>query len=291
MNQFKKAKQLRIESGQTTESITDLKTVGVAQNKEAVSKIATSDTIIDDTINKNQDDETQVKDISKTDSKISINSSDRTSIKPDLDRSISSYKKVDDLEIKKRNTIEHDDLDPMVISERQTTKEQNIYPEVMFDTQSTIKNIGSMINDDASMVRSISDDIDNMVRPENKYNNIDLPVQESTMIVSERVQDTLMTPQKYTDIIPSQTNIKSHSSDRTQDIKYRDTSTVRQNKSAKKSAPNIFTPKGEAKSMRKSLVLKPTSVKIAEDYCSKNGGSFNELIQTLLDNFINEYGL
>ena len=59
----------------------------------------------------------------------------------------------------------------------------------------------------------------------------------------------------------------------------------------KKSIPNIFAPKNEAKSMRKSLVLKPTSVKIAENYCSKNGGSFNELIQTLLDNFIDEYGL
>lgn len=62
-------------------------------------------------------------------------------------------------------------------------------------------------------------------------------------------------------------------------------------KTAKKNIPNIFAPKGEAKSMRKSLVLKPTSVKIAENYCAKNGGSFNELIQTLLDNFIDEYGL
>lgn len=60
---------------------------------------------------------------------------------------------------------------------------------------------------------------------------------------------------------------------------------------AKKAIPNIFAPKEEPKSMRKSLVLKPTSVKKAESYCSKNGGSFNELIQTLLDNFINEYGL
>lgn len=60
---------------------------------------------------------------------------------------------------------------------------------------------------------------------------------------------------------------------------------------AKKTIPNIFAPKEEPKSMRKSLVLKPTSVKKAESYCSKNGGSFNELIQTLLDNFINEYGL
>ena len=60
---------------------------------------------------------------------------------------------------------------------------------------------------------------------------------------------------------------------------------------SKKNIPNIFAPKNEAKSMRKSLVLKPTSVKIAENYCAKNGGSFNELIQTLLDNFIDEYGL
>lgn len=67
---------------------------------------------------------------------------------------------------------------------------------------------------------------------------------------------------------------------------------IKQSKNTgKKNTPNIFSPKGEAKSMRKSLVLKPTSVKIAENYCAKNGGSFNELIQTLLDNFINEYGL
>ena len=70
-----------------------------------------------------------------------------------------------------------------------------------------------------------------------------------------------------------------------------DTAVTKHSKSSKKSVPNIFSPKGEAKSMRKSLILKPSSVKIAEDYCVKNGGSFNELIQTLLDNFINEYGL
>ena len=62
-------------------------------------------------------------------------------------------------------------------------------------------------------------------------------------------------------------------------------------KSSKKSAPNMFTQKNESKSIRKSLVLRPSSVKIAENYCAKNGGSFNELIQILLDNFIEEYGL
>lgn len=62
-------------------------------------------------------------------------------------------------------------------------------------------------------------------------------------------------------------------------------------KSNKKSIPNMFTQKSESKSTRKSLVLKPSSVKKAEIYCEKNGGSFNELIQILLDNFIDEYGL
>ena len=67
--------------------------------------------------------------------------------------------------------------------------------------------------------------------------------------------------------------------------------TTQKTQTNRKSIPNIFAPKEEPKSMRKSLVLKPTSVKKAESYCSKNGGSFNELIQTLLDNFISEYGL
>ena len=35
MNQFKKAKQLRNETGQPTESITDLKTAGVTQKEES----------------------------------------------------------------------------------------------------------------------------------------------------------------------------------------------------------------------------------------------------------------
>lgn len=62
-------------------------------------------------------------------------------------------------------------------------------------------------------------------------------------------------------------------------------------KSSKKSAPNMFSQKTESKSIRKSLVLKPSSVKKAENYCAKNGGSFNELIQILLDNFIEQYDL
>lgn len=67
--------------------------------------------------------------------------------------------------------------------------------------------------------------------------------------------------------------------------------TTKPAKSSKKNVPNMFVQKSESKSIRKSLVLRPSSVKIAENYCAKNGGSFNELIQILLDNFIEEYGL
>lgn len=76
-----------------------------------------------------------------------------------------------------------------------------------------------------------------------------------------------------------------------QNVTYAEPITTKPAKSNKKSVPNMFVQKSESKSIRKSLVLRPSSVKIAENYCAKNGGSFNELIQILLDNFIEEYGL
>ena len=75
------------------------------------------------------------------------------------------------------------------------------------------------------------------------------------------------------------------------DAAYPESVSARPAKNVKKNVPNMFTQKNESKSIRKSLVLRPSSVKIAENYCAKNGGSFNELIQILLDNFIEEYGL
>ena len=75
------------------------------------------------------------------------------------------------------------------------------------------------------------------------------------------------------------------------DAAYSESVSARPAKNVKKNVPNMFTQKNESKSIRKSLVLRPSSVKIAENYCAKNGGSFNELIQILLDNFMGEYGL
>ena len=116
-------------------------------------------------------------------------------------------------------------------------------------------------------------------------NAISQTVSAPVPITSQPAMPTYTTPAEYNNISQAiqQPYIEPQPSQETAAIKH--------NKSSRKSVPNIFAPKGEAKSMRKSLVLKPTSVKIAENYCEKNGGSFNELIQTLLDNFIDEYGL
>lgn len=75
------------------------------------------------------------------------------------------------------------------------------------------------------------------------------------------------------------------------DAAYSESVSAKPVKNGKNNVPNMFTHKNESKSIRKSLVLRPSSVKIAENYCAENGGSFNELIQILLDNFIDEYGL
>ena len=116
----------------------------------------------------------------------------------------------------------------------------------------------------------------------NTQENIDLSysnqLPQNTPITSQ--QYIMEQPTSISNSINSSTKATSHAS-----------SGNNSKQNSKKNIPNIFAPKNEAKSMRKSLVLKPTSVKIAENYCAKNGGSFNELIQTLLDNFIDEYGL
>lgn len=116
----------------------------------------------------------------------------------------------------------------------------------------------------------------------NTHENIDLPY------ANQLPQNTPITSQQY--IMEQPTPVSNSINSSTKAISHA-SSGNNSKQNSKKNIPNIFAPKNEAKSMRKSLVLKPTSVKIAENYCAKNGGSFNELIQTLLDNFIDEYGL
>ena len=170
---------------------------------------------------------------------------------------------------------------PVVFSEPITPvvqQQENVTPEVIVNTQIPSEPI--QIKAEAPVV------------VEEPINNIPDPVYEEIEITAEPepISQPVQTPQ------PIPVPIRVASTPIVQEVTYTPpvaTPVVSATKSTttKKNIPNIFAPKNEAKSMRKSLVLKPTSVKIAENYCAKNGGSFNELIQTLLDNFIDEYGL
>lgn len=252
MNQFKKAKQLRNETGQATESITDLKTAGVTQKPESPeTSIAEERSVSQNTANTNPAIETK-------------NSVPEISAQPlRLDTTNTSPEEAETTIPKPAETV---------------VPNESIVPPVAEDIQIPVPSYENMT---ATVVPAKTPEIID-------HNSMNLAPQTTNVpIVNEPTQPIYTAPVVYENTSPqpvaSQQFVEPQPA---QEI-----ATVRHNKSTKKSVPNIFAPKGEAKSMRKSLVLKPTSVKIAENYCEKNGGSFNELIQTLLDNFIDEYGL
>ena len=254
MNQFKKAKQLRNETGQATESITDLKTAGVTQKQENT-EIATTiekEAPLTDT-NNNTAIDTKTND-SEVSTQLPINNSTNTT--PIV-------------------------VEPSII---ETTKEN-------VDNQTVVQSTANIPTPEVSYENTIPTVIPSEP-PAIVNNTIHEPLNTAPQtitvpMVNEATQPVYTAPVEYKNNISTIETVQPYKEPQpTQEI-----TTPKHSKSTKKSVPNIFAPKGEAKSMRKSLVLKPTSVKIAENYCEKNGGSFNELIQTLLDNFIDEYGL
>lgn len=211
MNQFKRAKQI----GHQTESITDLKTAGVA-NTETQTIKQNTDGIIKEKVN----------------TSAALNSEPATVPQSTVPA-------------EKDITIETPVSAPVNIPVSE--------PLVMTDTVPTSKSI------DISQTTI--------------HNS--LPSEQPQDIQPTIVPPTTIVQQQYPEY----------------NVTYSEPAPVKSAKNSKKSAPNMFIQKGESKSIRKSLVLRPSSVKIAENYCAKNGGSFNELIQILLDNFIEEYGL
>ena len=274
MNQFKKAKQLRNETGQAIESITDLKTAGVTQKAENTTtegkKIQQNnastnfqsdynvETNIASTaadINTNTDESIKnaVNPITETKTNESVFSTTATSTPVVLEQP----------ETKPTETITYNQ--PVIQTEAAVTKQletsyENIRENIIPVTTPEVLNVYDIPPTIPQAVSTpapvVSQPVISPYTAQTEYN------------VSQTIQQPYIEPQSSQEV-----------------------TVIKHNKSSKKSVPNIFAPKGEAKSMRKSLVLKPTSVKIAENYCEKNGGSFNELIQTLLDNFIDEYGL
>lgn len=231
MNQFKKAKQLRTESGQPTESITDIKTAGIVIPKET-----------DDT-QKNEKEtiltENGTADDVKTEAVPVGNAVVSASMSPQQPR----------------------ENEPSSAAQPAPNLQQTGFPaktNAVIHSQTDAHPAESPESSDISLA------------PEDAIVPVSVTTQEPLNRLSSVQQQTESTYQLQQQEVLHVSEPEAGS---------------------KKAAPNIFTPKGEAKSMRKSLVLKPTSVRIAEAYCEKNGGSFNELIQTLLDNFIDEYDL
>lgn len=222
MNQFKRAKQ----TGHQTESITDLKTAGVAAKKE--------DTPITSPNNQPEKKEEPP--------------SDKTGTDPVLQVQPSDVKQTAVLQETNIPTIQ----EPATNTAIPITTENSINPNTAPKIEPVIYNEGSLS-------------------------------QTQTPIIS---QPTLQTENNIPVLQPKSAEpATSYIEPIEQFIEPKAT------KSNKKSAPNMFSQKTESKSIRKSLVLKPSSVKKAENYCAKNGGSFNELIQILLDNFIEQYDL
>ena len=290
MNQFKKAKQLRSETGQAIESITDLKTAGVIQKEKNTEPSITEEKKVQPN-NTSTDILSNSRIIENTTLTTNVESTaDNTNTDIDANiqttvQSITETKPKESVLLSAQTPDNTTTVAPVVIEQPITKPTETItYNHPVPQTEAAV------IEQPETSYETVTEHIIPVAAPE-LLNTPDVPVAISQTvsapvpITGQPAMPTYTTPTEYSNISQAiqQPYIEPQPSQEATAIKH--------SKSSRKSVPNIFAPKGEAKSMRKSLVLKPTSVKIAENYCEKNGGSFNELIQTLLDNFIDEYGL
>lgn len=290
MNQFKRAKQLRTESGQSTESITDLKTAGVAVKPETEKKSEIHNVIQEEVQDKAPinlpEKEPELKDNNPSNSDQSKNTNnieETVPIEPKPEP-VSEIKVISETKPDTINLIQNEQKESQT---NNVPQEPETVPELSVPTPSTTHIISEPTSKTPVETQTSKEINVEQSAPVNVIPSIEIPVVEKPVapIVTESVSTSIPSAlvSEPVSITPQQMPPQYQ--------QYTEPVVTKPSKSTRKSAPNIFAPKGEAKSMRKSLVLKPTSVKIAENYCAKNGGSFNELIQTLLDNFIDEYGL
>lgn len=290
MNQFKRAKQLRTESGQSTESITDLKTAGVAVKPETEKKSEIHNVIQEEIQDKAPinlpEKEPELKDNNPSNSDQSKNTNnieETVPIEPKAEP-VSEIKVISETKPDTINLIQNEQKESQT---NNVTQEPETVPELSVPAPSTTHIISEPTSEAPIKIQTSKEIHVEQSAPVNVIPSIEIPVVEKPVapIVTESVSTSIPS-----DIVSEPVSVTPQQMP-PQYQQYTEPVVTKPSKSTRKSAPNIFAPKGEAKSMRKSLVLKPTSVKIAENYCAKNGGSFNELIQTLLDNFIDEYGL
>lgn len=286
MNQFKKAKLKQLESGKPVEKVSDLQKAGIAiANQEPEKKEVEDTSISENIINTSKEIAEEKKEVENPiipdNEPVSVQTVAIPVPKPvtelNTQAEITEPKTTTELnstttQISQEN---RENEETIAKEDELLAVETNIQPEPL-----PVVNTTPQLEDIPSVVETTQ---------------LDLPTinQVSLQPESQTISDSPMYTNMYTQQINEIEIVeKPHEPIiTTTRLVERNAAAPVARTTAKKSIPNIFAPKDEAKSMRKSLVLKPTSVKKAESYCSKNGGSFNELIQTLLDNFIEEYGL
>lgn len=298
MNQFKKAKQRAEETGHATEKITDLKTAGVSSNNASNKNLAENNLADDIQQNKSQkstplsEDSAQMG--NKSDEIIQSAISNNTANPPESPN-IDSRKETANNTNNVTNNIVMDNINGNTFDDMSDSMTNSTSDNISNNTSDTIPPVSVRAEKLSSDTNSTNNNIYNTPNPIN--NNVAyLSNLQAANIIEDQGGALPLQQESVPMPMPPAAVIQEEATEviTTRHIKepeYAYASKTTSKGSSKKNIPNIFAPKGEAKSMRKSLVLKPTSVKIAENYCAKNGGSFNELIQTLLDNFIEEYGL
>lgn len=296
MNQFKRAKSERINSGKPVEKASDLTTAGTKESTKEVSKKETIE--LTPVIEEKETAPIITNDISPIKAEID------QPVDTDLDTSDTDISNPKDISsIQPEETIQVTIPEPVAPTKEATIpSEQPVQLETPSNPAPVVHN-NLIIEEKKNVIHEAEPTytahdtpahtpaipVDTVIvqpqviSPANSFNNMQPQLQSTS--------GTLMQPQIIPVVTPTVEQLNSQISANYQIYQEPTVIPVVKEPTIKKSAPNIFHNKGESKSVRKSLVLKPTSVKIAENYCSKNGGSFNELIQHLLDNFIDEYGL
>lgn len=281
MNQFKKAKQKALESGHHIENVADLKTAGVKTAEPINNSAALTSS------NVKSQESTKSESIVKIPEETKIENSEvknNPTEKEILNTSNNIEASINKNEASTVVSSSPDNLDSQAttIAEpviEKTIVEEPVAKEAVLEEVLPLPEVHSPVPD-----KIVETPLPTNDAIHNTINVLPTPTEPVVTPIIQEQQPTVVV-QHPTPVVeveaPQSVNY----------VEVQPQPAVSATKSNKKSVPNIFAPKGEAKSMRKSLVLKPTSVKIAENYCAKNGGSFNELIQTLLDNFIDEYGL
>ena len=290
MNKFKKAQSERVSSGKRIERASDLTTAGTS---DLISQIEDNNEtpLPSKFVEKHEEKE----DIKKTQEDISPNKEEiELPVEPILDTSDATLSNPKDIVSSQPELIPQVTIPKPVASEIEATiPEQQVQPEITSEPVPVAQK--NILKPEPAVIP--------VQEPTYKLENAPLQAEipvvqpvEQTPVPIQTVISAATVQQTQVHTIPVAPQVQETVAMQMPAMSYPlmpevVSVPVTRETTPKKSAPNIFHNKGESKSVRKSLVLKPTSVKIAENYCSKNGGSFNELIQHLLDNFIDEYGL